>query len=313
MNQNLIARIIMIIAWGLPVTTPAVAIAEEMETGVSPQQQSVREQKARSQLFDVTMESSYTAAGETKFRGTTFDDSDAYNISLDLNSRITLNQHWMVPFELKSRNLELGALTGVPIPDGIHTLQFGTGLGYTPSDRWMFMARIAPTLYKFSDVSGNDMGFSGSLTATWKYNPSLKFMFGVIASPDSDIKVLPIAGLDWIISDQLDLRLMLPKPQLIYTPNDRWRFHVGAELNTAIFRTSDSLGTSIGLPQYNDEIGNYRDIRIGTGICYRFSKSISMEADVGYSVNRQIDYTEIDETVEFASAPYAGLGLRVNF
>ena len=313
MNRKLTALIIMIIAWGLPATIPVVAIAEEVETDETPQQQSGREQEIRSPLFDVTMESSYTAAGQTKFRGTNLGDSDAYNVSLDLKSRITLNQHWMVPLELKSQNLELGSLTGIPVPDGIHTLKLETGLGYIPSDRWIFMAHIAPTLYKFSDISGNDVGFSGSLTAIWKYNPSLKFMFGIEASPNSDIKVLPIAGLDWIISDQLDLRLMLPKPRLIYTPNDHWRFHVGAELNAATFRTSDSLGTSIGLSQYNDAVGNYRDIRIGTGISYRFSKSVSMEADVGYSVNRQIDYSQTNETVEFAPAPYAGLGLRMSF
>ena len=36
-------------------------------------------------------------------------------------------------------------------------------------------------------------------------------------------------------------------------------------------------------------------------------------ADVlSYSVNRQIDYTRIDERVEFNPAPYAGLGLRLS-
>lgn len=156
-------------------------------------------------------------------------------------------------------------------------------------------------------------GFSGGVTALWNYSPSLKFMFGVMFSPDSDLKVMPMAGLDWAINDQLDLRLMFPKPRLIYRPNDHWSFHVSADLNMATFRTSDSLGTSIGLSQYNDALGTYRDIRIGTGAGYRISKNLSVEADAGYSVNRQIDYTRIDERVEFDPAPYAGFGLRLSF
>lgn len=177
------------------------------------------------------------------------------------------------------------------------------------------MARVSLTLYKFSDVGSNDVGVgvSGGLTAMWNYSPTLKFMFGVMFSPDSDIKALPMAGFDWAINDQLDLRLMFPKPGLIYTPNDRWRVYVGADMNMVTFRTSDSLGTSIGQPQYNDVLGTYRDIRIGAGVGYHFSKTLGVEANAGYSVSRQIDYTRIDERVKFDPSPYMRLGLRISF
>jgi len=267
----------------------------------------------RPPLFDVTIEYSYTVAGKAKFRGTEFSDSDAYNVSLGLRTRAPLSKHWSIPLELRSQNFYIGRLPGVPVPEDIHTLQFGTGLSYRPNDQWTFMARVSPTLYKFSDLDGNDMGISGSLTAMWNYSPSLRFMFGVMFSPASDLKVMPLAGLDWAINDQLDFYLMFPKPRLIYTPNDHWSFHAGASLNMATFRTSDSLGTSIGLPQYNDALGTYRDIRIGAGVGYRINKTLSVEADVGYSVNRQINYTRIDERVEFDPAPYAGLRLRLSF
>lgn len=138
-------------------------------------------------------------------------------------------------------------------------------------------------------------------------------MFGVIFSPDSDFKVLPIAGLDWAINDQLDLRLMFPRPRLNYMPNDHWRFHVGTDVNMITFRASDAFGTSTGLPQYYDALGTYSDIRSGTGVGYRISKTLSVEADAGYSVNRQRDYTRIDERVEFDPAPYVGFSLRLGF
>lgn len=300
-------------AWLAAAVTPSVASAQTTEFGTALQQNGVREPGMRPPLFDVTLESSYTAAGKAKFRGADLSDSDAYNVSLGLRTRAPLNEHWSIPLELRSQNLYLGSLAGIPVPEDIHTLQFGTGLSYRPNDRWMFMALVSPTLYKFSDLGGNDIGISGGLTAMWNYGPSLKFMFGMVFSPDSDLKVLPMAGLDWAINDKLDLRLMFPKPRLVYTPNDHWSFQVGADLNMATFRTSDSLGTSIGLPQYNDALGTYRDIRIGTGVGYRISKSLSVEASAGYSVNRQIDYTRIDERVEFDPAPYAGFGLRLGF
>ncbi|MBI5592033.1 MAG: hypothetical protein HY881_16330 [Deltaproteobacteria bacterium] len=312
MKNNLTIRFALATVWIATVVTSSVETAQTTEFGTTPQQNEVRE-PGMHPPFDVTLESSYTAAGKAKFRGADFSKSDAYNVSLGLSTRAQMNEHWSIPLELRSRNLFLGSPAGVPVPENIHTLEFGTGLSYRPNDRWRFMALVSPTLYKFSDLGGNDTGVSGDLTAMWNYSPSLKFMFGVVFSPDSDLKVLPIAGLDWAINDQLDLRLMFPKPRLIYAPNDHWSFHVGADLNMATFRTSDSLGTSIGLPQYNDALGTYRDIRIGAGVGYRINKTLSVEADAGYSVNRQIDYTQIDERVEFDPAPYAGLSLRLSF
>lgn len=299
-------------AWIATVVTSSVATAQTTEFATTPQQNEVRE-PGRRPLFDVTLESSYTAGGKAKFRGADFSNSDAYSVSLGLSTRAPLNEHWSIPLELRSQNLFLGSPGGVPVPGNINTLAFGTGLSYRPNDRWRFMAIVSPTLYKFSDVGANDIGVSCSLTAMWNYSPSLKFMFGVVFSPDSDLKVMPVAGLDWAINDQLALRLMFPKPRLIYTLNDHWSFHAGAGLNMATFRTKDSLGTSIGLPQYNDAIGTYRDIRIGAGVGYRINKTLSVEADAGYSVNRQIDYTRIDKRVKFDPAPYAALGLRLSF
>ncbi|MDD5169246.1 MAG: DUF6268 family outer membrane beta-barrel protein [Syntrophales bacterium] len=313
MKNNLTILFAVATAWIANVITPSVITAQTTEFGATPQRNEAREPGTRPPLFDATLESSYTAAGKAKFHDAEFNDSNAYNVSLDLRTRAPLNEHWNIPLELRSQNLYLGLLPGVPVPENIHTLQFGTGLSYRPDDRWRFTALVGPTLYKFSDVSGNDIGFSGRLTAIWSYCPSLKFMFGVVFSPDSDLKVLPLAGLNWAINDQLDLRLMFPKPRLIYTLNDHWSFHVGASFNRATFRTTDSLGTSISLPQYNDAIATYREIRIGAGVGYRINKALSLEAEAGYSVNRQIDYTRIDERVEFYPAPYAALGLRLSF
>ncbi|QEM68927.1 hypothetical protein FO488_12690 [Geobacter sp. FeAm09] len=314
MKNNLTILFAAVTAWLATVVTPSVATAQTTEYGMAAQPNGVREPGMRPPLFDVTLESSYTATGKAKFRGADSSDSDAYNLSFALRTRAPLNEHWSIPLDLRSQNLYLGSLAGVPVPDNIHTLQFGTGLNYRLNDRWMFMALVSPTLYKLSDVGGNDIGISGGLMAMWNYSPSLKFTFGVMYSPDSAFfKVMPMAGLDWAINDQLDLRLMFPQPGLIYTPNDHWSFRVGADLNMATFRTSDSFGTSIGLPQYNDALGTYSDIRIGAGAGYRVSKNLSVEADAGYSVHRQINYTRIDERVKFDPAPYAGLGLRLSF
>jgi len=311
MKKNL-TMLFAVAAWIATTATPSVVTAQTTEVATTPQRNEEWDPGIRPPV-DVTLESSYAATGKAKFRGTEFGNSDAYNVNVGVSTRATLNKHWSIPLELRSQNLFLGSPSGAPVPENIHTLAFGTGLSYRPNDRWSFTTMVGPTLYKFNDVGGNDIGVSGRLTAMWNYSPSLKFMFGLLISPDSDLVVMPIGGLDWIINDQWDLRLMFPKPRLIYTLNDHWSFHAGSSFNTVTFRTGDSLGTSIGLPQYNDAIASYSDIRIGAGVSYRFNKTLSVEADGGYSVKRKIDYTRIDERVDFDPAPYAGISLRMSF
>ena len=54
-----------------------------------------------------------------------------------------------------------------------------------------------PSLYRFEDVTGNDIGFSGGLMMAYRYRPTLSWSLGVFVSPNSSLSpVLPVA--DWI-------------------------------------------------------------------------------------------------------------------
>jgi len=264
-------------------------------------------------LLGAMLDTSYTVAGKAKFLGTKSGDSSAFNASLNLFAPLPLNEKWVVPLGLGSQNIFLNSVSGVPVDDAIHTLSFNTGLGYRLNDDWMIMGMFNPTLYKFSDVGGNDIGFSGGVNALWQYSPSLKFMFGIMVAPDSDVPVLPMVGVDWQIDKAWELRLMFPQPRLIYKTDDHWSYYGGLNLVGATFRSSDTLGTSIGRPEYNNALATYRDIRLGAGVDYNLSKSLKVEAEIGYSVSRQIDYTKVDETVTFDPAPYVRLGVNFSF
>jgi hypothetical protein len=43
------------------------------------------------------------------------------------------------------------------------------------------------------------------------------------------------------------------------------------------------------------------------------NKSLQVEAEAGYSVSRQINYTDANQTVDFDPAPYVRLGVNFNF
>lgn len=264
-------------------------------------------------LLDVKLDASYSFPGETEFRGRKYGDSDALNFNFSAGTMLPLDERWMMPLELKSQYLALDDMPGVPMPDSISTLEFGIGLAFKPNDRWMYMASFNTTLYSLDDIDSDDIGFSGALMVEWEYSPSWKWMFGVVYQPDNDLPVIPFVGFEWQISEHWKMQLPL-SPRITYTPDEQWSFHFGMDMVLGTtFRTSDTLGSSVGLPEFDGELGSYSDFRLGAGVGYQLSKSFSLEVEAGYSVDRKIEYSDIDETVEFDPAPYVRLSLRYEF
>lgn len=290
------------------------AIAQEMEFGAIALPDVEKSRDIIPPKFHLALDSSYTGAGKATFSDRDVGNIDAYNVSLRLGSVIPLNDRWSIPLELMSQNIYLDAHGGAPIPDDIHTLQLGTGLGYRFNNRWMFTARVTPTLYKIDSIGSNDVGISGGITAMWRYSPTMKWMFGLMYSPDSDLaKVMPMAGFDWDINRQLNLRMMFPAPRLTYSLDNRWRLYAGANMNMATFRTDNHLGTDIGQPQYNNALASYRDIRMGVGVGYHLSESISAETEAGYSLYRRINYTDVGGAVDLDPSAYVRFGLVLRY
>jgi hypothetical protein len=264
-------------------------------------------------LVYVALDTSYTAEGQAKFQGANRGDSDALSVGLGAHGMLPINDHWLVPVDLMVQNYWLESVPDAPVPDHLNTLGLGTGLAYRASDEWLFMARISPLLYRLSDVNGDDVGVAGGVMALWRYSATYQFLFGLMAAPDSDVPVLPMAGMNWRIDDQWDLSLMFPQPRLTYLPDEHWRFYFGANVGGTTFRTSDNLGADLGEPRYNNALGTYRDVRLGAGIGYKLNRHLRVDAEAGYSVWREIDYKDIDQTVRFAPAPYVRVGIQTGF
>lgn len=276
--------------------------------------------------INLMVDYSSTGSGTTEFRGRDRTKSGANSVTVMVGGAVPLGAppkfeqgvpvsppKWMMPLGLLSQNIFFDEVPGAPVPDSVHTLSLNTGLSYRLNEEWMLSARVSPALYRTEGVSGDDVGISGGLMALWRYSPTLTWMFGVMADPDGEFPVLPLVGANWAISPELTLSLMAPRPRFVYRPNQRWGFHVGANLNGATFRTSETFGTERGEPRYNHALASYRDIRVGAGFELRVNRQLSLQAEGGYSVNRKIEYTRIDERVEFGSAPYFQVGLRATF
>ena len=147
----------------------------------------------------------------------------------------------------------------------------------------------------------------------YRVTPSLTLKMGVLADPDSDIKLLPLLGVHWVINEHYSLDAGIPRSRLTYKVSSDWQIYAGADLSGTTFRSSDRLVSTPASSRYNDALANYRDVRLGVGTGTELTSGIRMEVEAGYSVYREIKYTHLDTTVKFNPAPYVRLGLTVKF
>ncbi|MDB6067350.1 MAG: hypothetical protein JWR26_3558 [Pedosphaera sp.] len=263
--------------------------------------------------WEGTFNFGYVGSTTARFKGADFGKSGAFNANLEAGTRLALNDQWFLNLGLASENFFFDQVSGTPMPDAVHTLRINTGLGYRLNEHWTITGLLSPALYRFDDVGANDVGISGGVLVTYQPKPSLTWSLGLMAAPDSDIPVAPIAGVRWLINDHYTLELGLPKTRVSYRIDPQWSVYAGADLNGTTFRASDSLGTKIGQPQFNNALATYRDVRLGAGTSYVITHGLRAELETGYSVYREVNYTRINESVRFQPAPYVRLGLSVRF
>jgi hypothetical protein len=251
----------------------------------------------------------YDGESTAKFQGAHLGDSGALNLNAEATRRFTLNDLWFLNLGLASDNVFLNEVGGAPVPDGIHTLRLSGGAGFRLDEQWTIVGLFSPSLYRFDHLRDDDVGFSGGVTATFRQKPSLIWTFGLLVSPDSDIKVFPIIGVHWMIDDHYTLDVGIPKTRLTYRIDPKWSIYGGLDLIGTSFRTGEGFGPA--LAQYNNAAASYRDIRLGVGAGYQIVRGIRGEVETGFSVYREIDYFRIDQNVKFNPAPYVRLGLNV--
>ena len=186
----------------------------------------------------------------------------------------------------------------------------GTGLGYHLGDQWTFVGAVGPRFYRLDSLESDDVGIGALFRATYKWKPNLTVAFGLSVEPDRDVPVLPAAGLRWEIRDDLILSLMFPRTGLEYRVAPKLSLLVGLDGNFTVFRAENDLGNKIGQSQFNNGLGTYREFRVSAGVEYRFLHGLSAEVEGGFSFRRELDYTRIDQTVRFGSAPFVQAGLR---
>jgi len=311
--EKTMVKVFAAMAWTIPILFSHPAFAEPDDSCPTSTNRFGIQAEPPQPPFEASLNSSYLPPSGAKVGGTKPGDSDAFALGFNVRGNMPIDEHWRWSLGLGSQNLFLGSIAGAPIPERVNTLNLNAGGGYKFDERWMVNAFCGPMLYRFENVSGDSVGFSGGVVATYHASAALTWTLGVMIAPDSDVVAMPVGGVSWLINDRFTLELGMPKTRLSYRADSKWTFYTGLDMVGTVFRTDENFGSNIGSLRYNNTLATYWDIRLGAGVSYEITKKLHAEIEAGGSVYRRIDYSDIDQHVEFDPAPYVRLGLNLRF
>ncbi len=199
------------------------------------------------------------------------------------------------------------------LPDHLQALYGHLAVEYIVKDHAGAGIEIDPGTYFQNDITGD------SVDVPWRAFVSFPLkkdkIFGVIGLGGAIFQnpiVAPGGGLIWLISDQLRLEGVFPKPALVYQPNDDWQFRIQGNLFYEGFRTDDVFTTQKKI-QLQNAVVQYNEDRIGLQAKFRGIRHLSIVAGGGCTFFREFDFFRAHRRAKLDPAPYVQLSLEAKF
>ncbi len=271
----------------------------------------------------LTIRGSYT--GESDFeRGDDARGSSSFT-SVELNHRIPLNLfnnwpnvncgQWYLRVGAEYSRWNFDNEGGLPIPNTLQNFNAIIALEYLIQEAIAISIEARPGFYFEHDVRGDSFNVPVIAYAPlWWHegeNVSWALVGGVLVDAFDSTPVLPVGGLT-LTYGKWNLFAVMPRPRLIYTPNQELSLWVGGELAAGDYRTDDQDNKR--QENLNHALVEYKEWRAGAGFTWRPSANALIDLGAGYVFHREFEYHRADETFESdGGSPFVRLEFRATF
>lgn len=204
-----------------------------------------------------------------------------------------------------------------PIPDTLQAenLEVGADIQVSPA----ILARIEalPGIYSNArDITSRDFNVPFEIAASYFVSADLILLAGVYVDVNAGTPVFPVIGVHWKLSDKWVIEGMPPRPQIQYNLSDSVTLFAGADLREETFVVDNRFGTTRGIPQLNNAILEYNEIRAGAGLTWKLYKNVTLDIEGGCTPYRRFYYPHVADGFKVKSedlVPYLRVGLSALF
>ena len=186
-----------------------------------------------------SLDSTYTF--ESDFHNSALGQGSSLYNDFSYDHRFLLKGKWYLRTGIEYERYDFGG-TNNGLPDHLQAVYGHIAIEYIFHDHAGAGFEIDPGAYFQDHIN------SGSLDIPWKLFVSFSLkkdkVFGVIGvggGLNQHPVVAPGGGIIWLISDHMRLEAVVPRPALVYEPNDTWQFRLFSVLLYDSFRTDNVI------------------------------------------------------------------------
>ena len=213
-----------------------------------------------------------------------------YRAGINLGLFTTVVEDWRVGLDISEEaswyNFRgaTAILPGTNRPfNEMHALRFSPSASHVLDKQWSY---FFGGIFDFSFERDADMGESftagGFVGARYAFSDTFALSFGALAKTrlEKSALFLPVLGVEWKLSDKVQLVTRGLGGSIVYTMNDRWSFELFGEYQTREYRLDDTAPAVAGV---------VRDRRapVGVGVTWKPTAHIDVSLRGGAIVYQQ--------------------------
>jgi len=295
--------------------TPTVAAPEETNIPVSQ---------------EFTMEGSTTGTSITKQGNASLGGVSNTNSHFNYVVSPQIKDGFLLRFGMDTERNSFGLPSGAPLPNTLQSVNAIIGADIAIGDKIITRVELHPGIYSdFVNVTGNDFDMPVQIGGTYLYSENFQIILGLQIDLKSNYPVIGLPGFRWQFADKWVLSAIPPKPQLQFEVNKALTLYTGAEILAGTYQLNDDFGTNHGHGpsttngQFNNNICDFTEFRVGAGFTWNFTPNLKLDVSGGYVPYREFDIHpdqigyDVHDT-EFHNslgdgAPYAEAGISGSF
>ncbi|MBI5802288.1 MAG: hypothetical protein HZA92_16380 [Verrucomicrobia bacterium] len=194
-----------------------------------------------------------------------------------------------VAAEYRRNDFEVGP--GVPIPNVLGNVGLQLTGNWALRNNLSLWLNARPGIYSdFRDLGFSDLNVPFNVVLAWQRDEDLMWLLGVYVDLRAEFPVFGGPGVRWRFADYWTLNLVMPRPRLEFQATDDLLLYGGAEWRQVSYRVARDLGTKAGNPSLNNQMLDYRELRLGVGLNYSFNRHFNLGLEGGYAPERRFHY-----------------------
>jgi len=278
---------------------------------------------------EFTLESSDTGKSITKQGNASIGGVDNLNSHFNYVISPQIQEGVLLRFGADGERNSFGLPPNAALPNTLQSVNAIIGADFAPNDQILIRAELHPGLYSdFVNISGSDFDMPVQIGGTYLWNKDFQIIFGMQIDLKSNLPIIGVPGFRWQFADKWVISAIPPKPQIQYELNKSVTLYAGAEILDGTYHVNNSFGSNHGhitpaANNLNGQIVDFTEIRIGSGVTWKFTPDLSLDVSGGYMPYREFDFHEDHigfdhhDTIFHNNigdgAPYAEVGISGSF